>query len=108
MKYNPNRYRGVDPRLLGQLLDTDAVVGTCGTGCGGGISNMRNSELNGGCVNSPNGNDVLNSACPTGVSLAMVYSPYQHFEKLYETNVALSRGTLFCELDKPWIAGGMK
>ena len=101
MKYNPNRYRGVDPRLLGQLLDTDAVVGTCGTGCGGGISNMRNSQSNGGCVNSPNGNDALNSACPTGASLAMVYSPYQSWRELYTLDVALAKGTLFSELDLP-------
>ncbi len=33
--------------------------------------------------------------------LAMVYSPYQCFRMLYPTDKALSRGTLFEELDKP-------
>ena len=41
-----------------------------------------------------------------GKSLAMVYSPYQHFEELYETGEALCRGTLFRALDKPFLASG--
>jgi len=35
-------------------------------------------------------------------SLAMVYSPTQAFAKLYEPSKALTRGTLFAELDKPF------
>lgn len=35
-------------------------------------------------------------------SLAMVYSPTQAFVKLYEPSKALTRGTLFAELDKPF------
>lgn len=34
--------------------------------------------------------------------LAMVYCPKQAFRKLYEPDVALSRGTLFAELDLPF------
>lgn len=41
-----------------------------------------------------------------GKSLAMVYSPYQHFDELYETGEALCRGTLFRALDKPFLASG--
>lgn len=37
-----------------------------------------------------------------GTSLAMVYSPCQSFIKRYEPCKALSRGTLFAELDKPF------
>ena len=41
-------------------------------------------------------------------SLAMVYSPFQVFRDIYTPQKALSRGTLFLELDKPWKAGGCK
>lgn len=42
----------------------------------------------------------------SGPSLAMVYSPYQEFENIYESDVALMRGTIFQDLDKPWLEGG--
>ena len=35
-------------------------------------------------------------------SLAMVWSPTQAFVKIYEPTKALTRGTLFAELDKPF------
>ena len=41
-----------------------------------------------------------------GCSLAMVYAPYQHFKDIYEAGEALCRGTLFGELDKPFLASG--
>ncbi|MBQ2863609.1 MAG: spore coat associated protein CotJA [Clostridia bacterium] len=47
----------------------------------------------------------LASSCGSCPSLAMAYSPFQHFHGLYETDEALHRGTLFVELDKPWKAG---
>ena len=40
--------------------------------------------------------------CLDGMSLAMVYSPCQHFEKLYEPAEALRCGTLFCKLYMPF------
>lgn len=36
-----------------------------------------------------------------GHPLAMVYSPYQHWQNTYSPDVALGRGTLFTELDLP-------
>jgi hypothetical protein len=36
-----------------------------------------------------------------GKQLAMVYSPVQQFRMLHEPEVALDRGTIFIELDKP-------
>lgn len=36
-------------------------------------------------------------------SLAMVYSPKQVWGETYEVDVALERGTLFPELDKPFL-----
>lgn len=40
--------------------------------------------------------------CIEGASLAMVYSPLQQFEKLYEPMEALRQGTLFCKLYMPF------
>lgn len=37
-----------------------------------------------------------------GVPLAMVYSPYQEWENLYEPEVGLTRGTVFKCLDLPF------
>lgn len=37
------------------------------------------------------------------VPLAMAYVPLQRWRMLYEGDVALTRGTLFHELDKPFI-----
>ena len=39
-------------------------------------------------------------------SLAMVYSPYQNFQSLYDPRQGLCRGTVFCELDKPFHSSG--
>jgi hypothetical protein len=36
-------------------------------------------------------------------SLAMAYVPYQKLDKLYDMNAGLKRGTLFPELDLPFI-----
>ena len=47
----------------------------------------------------------MESSFPAKVSLAMMYVPYQRFEKLYDEEKALSRGTLFEELDLPFYGG---
>jgi len=36
------------------------------------------------------------------VSLAMVYSPFEPFEDLFEPGLALLKGTIFPTLDKPF------
>ena len=38
----------------------------------------------------------------TGQSLAMVYSPYQHFQEVYDPREGLCNGTIFSDLDKPF------
>ena len=43
--------------------------------------------------------------CLEGHSLAMVYSPCQKFENLYEAAEALKRGTVFTALDMPFLGG---
>ena len=45
------------------------------------------------------------STFPDHVSLAMMYVPYQRFEKLYDAEKALERGTLFEALDLPFYGG---
>ncbi len=45
------------------------------------------------------------SSFPAKVSLAMMYVPYQRFERLYGEEKALLRGTLFEELDLPFYGG---
>lgn len=40
---------------------------------------------------------------PCMPALAMAYVPMQQWRGIYEPDVALSRGTLFSELDKPFI-----
>ena len=82
------------------------------SGCGCGISresreNGGNSRSNGcGCGNSSSDmdNDCRNS-CLRGNSLAMVYSPCQRFENIYDTTEGLCRGTIFRDLDKPFWGG---
>lgn len=46
---------------------------------------------------------VCRSPVYPGVSLAMVYSPCQAFHDLYDAEVAIDRGTIFKELDKPFM-----
>ncbi|MBQ9510248.1 MAG: spore coat associated protein CotJA [Clostridia bacterium] len=41
-----------------------------------------------------------------GCSLAMVYSPFQQFEDIYDAAEGLSRGTIFKALDKPLVGNG--
>ena len=38
--------------------------------------------------------------------LAMAYVPVQRWEKLYAPCEALDRGTLFCDLDMPFVGKG--
>ena len=38
-----------------------------------------------------------------GHPLASVYAPLQHFHKLYDKDMALQKGTLFAELDLPFM-----
>ncbi len=47
-------------------------------------------------------------ACVPAPSLAMVYSPMQSFQGIYEPAVALRQGTLFAELDLPFEGCGRK
>lgn len=37
------------------------------------------------------------------VSLAMAYVPFQQWQELYDPQLSLERGTMFAQLDKPFI-----
>ena len=43
------------------------------------------------------------SGLPKVLSLGMAYVPMQRFEKLYQPDVGLSRGTIFQALDFPFL-----
>ena len=43
---------------------------------------------------------------PKETPLAMAYVPFQQWEKPYDMDMALSRGTIFPSLDKPFIGKG--
>lgn len=45
--------------------------------------------------------DLLN-----GMPIAMAYVPWQEFKNLYAAEKALCRGTIFEELDKPFLGKG--
>ena len=38
--------------------------------------------------------------------VAMAYVPWQQLDTVYEAENGYPRGTIFPELDKPWMAGG--
>lgn len=38
--------------------------------------------------------------------VGMAYVPWQHLSTVYEAEKGFRRGTLFPELDKPWLVGG--
>lgn len=113
MKYNQdiNRCRGVDPRLLGQMLGYDTPICTpYGSEQEGGTCTkpQRNCRSQNAAQNrmETNNSHALDFACGTTPSLAMVYSPHQFFTNIFSAEEALKHGTLFCELYKPWMPGG--
>ena len=56
------------------------------------------------CVNIPE-REQLNSACIDSLPLAMAYVPMQKWKTIYNNDVALNRGTIFPELDLPFLGG---
>jgi hypothetical protein len=40
--------------------------------------------------------------------IAMAYVPWQQWRQIYSMDAALGRGTIFQELDKPFIMGGCR
>lgn len=64
--------------------------------------------LDGGCAQ---GDDAVGESVPNRKTwglrdypLAMVYSPIQEWRELYDNETGLTRGTIFKELDLPFLA----
>lgn len=73
----------------------------------GNMNGSSNGNMIGGVTENGTNNNNNGSMYPGDCSgcsarqLAMVYSPHQCWRMLYSPDVALERGTLFEELDKP-------
>lgn len=91
----------VNAQLLSQLLaECDGIP----------CSVTASARPTGGCPScrlSPSDDRPMPSVRPRenreadGISLAMVYSPAQEFDDLYDAEEGLYRGTIFVKLDKP-------
>lgn len=66
----------------------------CGCGCEGNCCDCEKKDRK--CVM----NAMRATEC---MPLGMAYIPYQEFESLYEWDKAFCQGTLFCDLDKPFL-----
>ena len=58
-----------------------------------------------GCVSCASGETERSSWGLVGYPLASVFAPLQNFTELYDIETALKRGTLFKELDLPFVCG---
>ena len=59
------------------------------------------SEFSGkGCTPNP-------TPFPQSTPVAMAYIPFQQFGQLYPPEKGLKRGTIFPDLDKPFLGGGV-
>lgn len=76
-------------------------------GCACGRS-ARPLSAHGGKHPTATGGDCSNYFITLGAPLAAVYSPMQVWKDLYSEAQALAHGTLFAELDKPFVARGRK
>lgn len=53
------------------------------------------------CTSCPLNNTM--SAFPAETPVGMAYVPYQRWKNVYEPSAALDRGTVFEDLDKPFL-----
>jgi len=73
----------------------------CSDGCGTSEPAAETRENACACQTGARNDCIL-----SGKSLASVYSPFQEFHQLYDPREGLCRGTVFCELNKPFCAYG--
>lgn len=85
----------LDPRVL-RSIEAERNSSVQDSGCHGS-SETASDVGNCGCA----GNDFTHAG-EFDYSLAMVYSPYQHFQNLYCEEEGFVAGTIFKELDKPF------
>lgn len=60
-----------------------------------GTTDMNGTTAPGGCEGP--------GRLPQDMPIGMLYVPYQKWERIYDPQVALARGTIFEALDKPFI-----
>ena len=98
--------RGSD-ELMRQLLGEDTGISGGNTGgcCDGGCSGTQSNRQGTSIPDSRAYEEDRHTWGLDGYPLAMVYSPEQTFEGIYDFCTALDRGTLFCTLDKPFVGG---
>ena len=58
------------------------------------------------CRNTKDVQNNTQSLFPANISLAMSYVPYQAWQNVYDVDTAFSSGTLFADLDKPFMGYG--
>ncbi len=65
------------------------------------LTDMFDAVEAGGCATCAR-NPAM-SAFPAETPVGMAYVPYQQWKNVYEPSVALDRGTVFEDLDKPFL-----
>ncbi len=65
------------------------------------LTDMLAQEPEKTCVTCARNNSM--SAFPAETPVGMAYVPYQQWKNVYEPSVALERGTIFEDLDKPFL-----
>ncbi len=58
------------------------------------------------CRNNNNVQSSTPSLFPENISLAMAYVPFQAWQNIYDVDDAFNAGTLFADLDKPFLGYG--
>lgn len=86
--------------MLRRMLDGDYRNNGNNGNNGNNAWERRN---NGSCNNYANGG----SFALRGYPLASVYAPYQEFRGLYDRETALKQGTIFSELDLPFMGASI-
>ena len=103
----------LDPRMLARIAN-EQNRGKVGCGCDGAEREVphgmpyaspmprENAVLQNSCGCGCGCNNNSNYSADFNHTLAMVYSPLQEFQNLYCEEEALTAGTIFRELDKPF------
>ena len=87
----------ISDEMLRKMLD-----GECKNDNGCGCSNHSEHSISHGMNTPINGSMGLK-----GYPLAMVYSPIQEFRSIYDKENALIKGTIFSELDLPFMGASV-
>jgi len=96
--------RGSD-ELMRQLLGEDTGISGGNTGgcCDGGCSGTQSNRQGTSNPDSRAYEEDRHTWGLDGYPLAMVYSPIQNWRNIYDNETALMRGTIFEELDLPFM-----